>query len=408
MEPTPTHVNAPWTRVAGIIVLVLAATVAYTVASRSGSVRHNVSNRDSIAYWAAGKLLVRGENPYNSVRVLEMERSQGYSETKPLVLRTPPWSLFLVIPLGLTNAFAAWTAWIALSLVAIVVSVRLCWKMYGTDTRAPAILLVVAYLFAPIPACLVAGQMGLALLLGIVLFLWAHRTHPFFAGMALILPFAKPHLLALFWVVLMLWGAKEKQWRLMAGVIVAFMMATGLAVIFDPGNFQHYRSMLHEASIGHEFIPAFSGVIRLVFFRRLFWMQFAPMAIGFFWACWFYWKRRVWWNWHEHGPALLVVSILTAPYAWLTDEVVLIPAILQAAIWAYQRRRQLAVKSKFAVSIFAALNLVLLLILNAKVPFATGIYFWSSLVWFGWYFYALRIHSPRSGSIQPASGTAEE
>jgi len=145
-----------------------------------------------------------------------------------------------------------------------------------------------------------------------------------------------------------------------------------------------------------------------VFFRRLFWMQFAPMAIGVFWACCFYWKRRVWWNWHEHGPALLVVSILTAPYAWLTDEVVLVPAILQAAIWTYQRRRQLAVKSKFAVSIFAALNLVLLLILNAKVPFATGIYFWSSLVWFGWYFYALRIHSPRSASIQPASGTAEE
>jgi len=129
VEPTPTHVNAPWTRVAGIIVLVLAANVAYTVASRSGSVRHNVSNRDSIAYWAAGKLLVRGENPYNAVRVLEMERSQGYSETKPLVLRTPPWSLFLVVPLGLTNAFAAWTAWIALSLVAVVVSVRLCWKM---------------------------------------------------------------------------------------------------------------------------------------------------------------------------------------------------------------------------------------------------------------------------------------
>src|SRR6184192_1988389 len=135
-------------RPAGILVLLLAAALAYTLASHSTHLRENVARRDSIAYWAAGKLLVTGHDSYNTVRVRELERSQGYSESKPLILRTPPWSLFLVIPLGLTNAFAAWTSWIALSLVAVIVSIRLCWKMYGNEARAPAIFLMVAYLFA--------------------------------------------------------------------------------------------------------------------------------------------------------------------------------------------------------------------------------------------------------------------
>jgi hypothetical protein len=387
------HVNASRTSIAGIVILVLAAAVAYIVASHSARLRDNLVRRDSIAYWAAGKLLVSGHDPYDVGQVLALERSQGYSESKPLVLRTPPWSLFLVIPLGRLNAFAAWTLWVALSLGAVIVSIRLCWKIYGNAARPPAIFLVVAYLFAPIPACLVAGQMGLVLLLGIVLFLWWEPSHPFIAGMALILPLAKPHVLSLVWVVLVFWAVKEKQRRLLAGLILAFVMATGLALIFQPAIFQHYQAMLRQASIGHEFIPAFSGVIRLLLFRRLFWVQFIPMALGLAWACWFYRKNRARWNWREHGPALLIVSVLTTPYAWLTDEVVLLPAILQAAIWVYSRRHQLAVRSKLAVSMFAALNFLLLLILNAKVPFATGIYFWSSLLWSAWYFCGRRVRS---------------
>jgi hypothetical protein len=376
---------------AQILVLTFAAAAAYAIASRSSYVRENLTKRDSIAYWAAGKLLIDRDNPYDAARVLEVQRQQGYSESKPLVLRTPPWSLFLVLPLGLMSALAAWLFWVATSLAGLIIAIRLSWRMYGFEARAPGIFLVICYLFAPVPACLVAGQMGLLLLLGIVLFLWWKPVHPLLAGVALILPFAKPHLLSLFWVVLVLWIVREKRWWLAAGFLLALLATTAIALVFDPAVFQHYHTLLREAAIGHEFIPAFSGVIRLIFLRRVFWVQFVPMIIGLVWSCRFYWKNTASWDWREHGPALLVVSVLTTPYAWLTDEVILLPAILQAAVWVYTRRDTLSFASKFAVSVFAALNLLLLLILNAKVPFSTGIYFWSSLVWFGWYFYAGRV-----------------
>jgi len=49
----------------------------------------------------------------------------------------------------------------------------------------------------------------------------------------------------------------------------------------------------------------------------------------------------------------------------------------------------------------------LLLILRSKIPFATGIYFWSSVVWFSWYFFAVRWskRSHAAGAFGPAQTT---
>jgi len=374
-----------------LIRIALAGLVAYFFLSRSAELRTNVSERDSVAYWSAGQLLLHHQNPYDAGHVLELERQQGYKQNKPLVLRTPPWSLFLVLPLGLANALWAWLLWIAVSLGALLLAMRLCWKMYGVGVP-PNLFWLVGYTFAPVPACLVAGQMGILLLLGLVLFLLWEPDRPFLAGAALILPFAKPHLLSLFWFAFLFWLVTRRKRAVAGGFAAAFVAATASSLLFDPSVFRHYREMLYHASIGNEFIPAFSGVVRLIFFHRLFWVQFIPMAIGVLWCVWFCFVHRPDWNWREHAPALMVVSVLTTPYSWLTDEVVLLPAILQATVYVYSARREMKLKARFAVTIFACLNGLLLLILSSKIPFSTGIYFWSSLVWFLWYVYG-RSHS---------------
>jgi len=336
------------------------------------------------------------QDPYDAGAVLELERQVGYQEIKPLILRTPPWSLFLVLPLGFLTAFWAWVAWIALLLIALVGTIRLCWKMYGSETRPPDVFLLVAYLFAPVPACLVAGQIGLVLAVGLALFLWLEPKHPSLAGTALVLPFAKPHLLALFWIVLAIWVVAKRRWAVFGGLSVALAASTCVALIFDPAIFRDYRAMIHHAAIGYEFIPAISGVVRLIFFRRFFWVQFIPLAVALIWAAWFYKRYHSHWQWKSHGLALLAVSVLVTPYAWLTDEVVLLPVVLQGAIWAYEARASLSWKAKLSIIAFACLNILLLLILWAKVPFTTGIYFWSSLVWFVWYLCTRRFSTVRA------------
>src|SRR5437868_6146231 len=261
------------------VAVALTGVLAYLLASHSTEIKKNVALRDSVAYWAAGHLLIRHQNPYDHQTVLRLEEDQGYKDQRPLVLRTPPWSLFLVAPLGFLSPLAAWISWIALSLGSLLVGMRLGAKLYG-DAIPPHLLTVIGYTFAPVSACLVSGQMGLVLMLGVVLFLWWEREHPLLAGTVLIIPFAKPHLLTLFWVILAIWTILQKRREVMVGFLTALTITIMFAQVLDPQVFVQYREMLRTASIAKEFIPALSGVVRLLFFRQMFWIQFVPMVVG--------------------------------------------------------------------------------------------------------------------------------
>ena len=362
------------------------------LAHYSGRIESKLPQRDSIAYWSAATLLIHRSDPYNSSSVLELEHQHGYANARPLVLRTPPWSLFMMLPLAFLSPFWAWVVWLVVLVFCLMAGLRLCRRMYTRDDVPSNALTIVAYLFAPVAACVVAGQMSLVLMLGVVLFLYLEKDLPFFAGAALILPLAKPHLLSLFWVAFVIWVTLRRKFRVASGLASAFAMANLIALAFDPQLFFHYRAMLVQQNISSEFIPALSGMLRLLFFHRYFWAQFVPMAVGVGWSVLYVranWSR---WNWREHGPALLVVSILVTPYEWISDETILLPAILQAVVFVYAARNVLRLGTKLAFFGFAVLDLLLLLILRAQVPFSTGIYFWSSLVWFGWYFYARRVY----------------
>jgi hypothetical protein len=370
--------------------LLLFGLLAWFLISHKQTIRDHVVDRDSIAYWAAAKLALHHQNPYAAEAVLAMEQQQGYGFGKPLVLRTPPWSLWMFLPLGLLDCYWAWVSWLSILIASLVISIRLCWRMYGEPGRPPTIFLVVAYLLAPVPACLAAGQMGLVLLLAIVLFLFLEPQFPFVAGAVLVVAFSKPHLFSALWLALAVWIVMRRKWLVLLGFCVSLVAASAMALRLDGNIFTHYEQMVRQATIQYEFIPAISGVIRLIFFRKFFWVQFVPTLAALTWAAWYYWSHRQEWDWRWGGPALVVVSIVTAPYAWLTDEAVVLPAVLMGVLWVLRAKLQLTWKSHLAIFLFACMELLLLLLLRAKIPFATGIYFWSGLLWAVWYGYARR------------------
>src|SRR5258706_7906549 len=289
--------------------LCLGCVLVWFLAAHEQKIRAGVTGRDSIAYWAAGKLLVHRQNPYSVASVLALEHSQGCAAARPLALRTPPWSVWMVLPLGLLSAYWAWVAWLAILLVSLVISVRISWRivsrMPGDGPRPPTAFLLAGYLFAPVVACLVAAQMGIVLLLGMTLFLLLEEDYPFLAGAALVIPLAKPHIFTLLWPILAVWVIARKRWSLLGGMAAAFLLANSIAVAFDPTIFQHYREMLGREQIAGLFIPALSGMIRALFFRRFFWVQFVPMGLGLLWSARYYRKNRRMWNWRQHGLALL-------------------------------------------------------------------------------------------------------
>src|ERR1700730_8736168 len=142
--------------------------------------------KDYISYWSAGNLLIHHANPYSRPDVLALERTHGFPETRPLMMRNPPWALFLTAPLGFGNPAAGLFLWTLAAAGCIVAFIRLL--------RVPPEDRALVFLFAPVIAVFRTAQTSPFLLLGFCLFLYLHRRRPFLAGASLLLMAIKPHL----------------------------------------------------------------------------------------------------------------------------------------------------------------------------------------------------------------------
>ncbi len=148
----------------------------FAVAVLSVNMRNgNAAHKDFIAYWSAGHLLLQHQNPYDAASVFRLEKSVGFSEAEPLVMRNPPYALLLAIPLGRLTPSTAVVLWSILLVGCTVISIRLLWAIHG---RPDDPVHLFGYFFAPVVACMTLGQTSPILLLGITGFLRWHRGAP--------------------------------------------------------------------------------------------------------------------------------------------------------------------------------------------------------------------------------------
>jgi hypothetical protein len=385
--------------------LIIAAmfTVAALVLALTLNKPGNVANRDFIAYWSAGKLMAASQNPYDRAAVLALELPEGIAGHRVSGVRNPPWALWLMLPLGFLSASYAWLLWMAICVAALLLSIRGCWHLYGGgDPGAKSLCLLWGIAFAPVLACLMAGQASLLALAALVLFLRWEKTFPFWAGAALIVPLAKPQLFAPFFLVFAIWAILSKRWSVIAGLVTAFCAAATLALAFDPNIFHHYEIAIAGDHISGDFIPSLSGVMRALLFPRLMWVQFVPVTVGLIWAMWYY-PRVERWDWQTNGLAVLLACILVAPYAFLNDEVVLLPVLLYAGL-RINERRNWDMKARLLLWVLTTLSGLLLLMVIWALPLGSGLYFWSGLVWAGWYWFGQK--SPRPVTTMPSPEAA--
>lgn len=286
---------------------------------------HPPIGRDFLAYWAAGRQLVHHANPYDAQAILSLEQSTGTSNGSAVVMRNPPTGLILVAPLGLLPWRQANLLWTALLLASLAVSVTLMWTILEKPTYIVPIL---GYTFAPALLCFYSGQTSLFLLLGVVLFLRLHPTRPFLAGMSLWLCLLKPHIFIPFGVVMLAWACFSRKYSVLLGCCLSILASTAFGLYLDPAAWHHYASVMNTSGIDHEPLPCLGAILRLAIDPSKTWLQFAPAVTASIWAVWYFYKNRADWDWIRHGSGLLPLSFLASPYAWSTDQVVILPALL--------------------------------------------------------------------------------
>ena len=340
-----------------------------------------VESRDFMEYWAAGHQLVQHENPYDPAAILRLFRSAGYPAGRDMVqiVRNPPSALFITLPLGLLSMRAAAILWSLAIVAALMSSVRMLWLMAGKrDDR----LHLIGYCFAPVLACLLAGQVGIFLLFGATLFLYFHTSRPYAAGAGLLLCLLKPHLFLPFAFAFVAWVVTNRAYRILIGTGAAWIASTALTMILDPSIWRHYVEGEKGENIQNLFIACLSCVFRLLIHRDAVWLQFLPAIGGSIWALWYFRSRRDRWTWVERGPLLLLVSVLVAPYAWFTDEALALPAVLFAICRVADRGR-----SFLPFGFFTGIALFEVVM---GLPLTSPFYLWTAPAWLACYVYSLR------------------
>jgi hypothetical protein len=366
--------------VVGISTVAFAFTIVGIIVSVLGS--DAAGRRDFAEYWASGYQLAHHANPYDGNAILGLERSIGSSPTVPvLIMWNPPSALLLVLPLGFLGPQTADLLWSLLLLASLVVSVQMVRIMNGRPKNQ---LHLLGYSFAPALVCLMAGQVSLFMLLGLVLFLYLHQSRPFLAGVSLWLCLLKPHLFLPVGVVLLVWAVTTRSYKLLAGVVAALGFSIGVAVLWDPLVWVHYVQMMSAttAQLQQEPIPCLSIILRWAISRKTMWLQYVPSILCCIWALAYYRKHRDRWDWIEHGGLLTLVSVLFAPYTWFVDQAILIPALLHGVYLA---------RSQSLIAIFALASAVIEIeALRGPQLMHSVLYLWTAPAWFAWYLYTTK------------------
>ena len=367
-ESTP-PTRSPW-RMVGAIAIVAAGFLLVAAAYALSLQSNNPTTSDFIGYWVAGQQLAHHANPYDTQAIFQLEKRVGYDGLEPRLTPSPPVAVILLLPLGYLSVKLGLFLWTMIQFACLSLSLWLLWLRHG---RPSTILHLFGFAFAPAIACLQAGQLGLFFLFALVLFLYFIETMPFLAGVFLLPCALKPHLFVPFGIALILWAMSKKSYRVLAGAGSIAVASSALTWLFDPQVWTHYFAMARSASLEDRYTPTLSVVFRQLVAWNAEWPRFVLLAVGCIWAVWYFWTRRDRWDWMDQGQTVLLASVVCSPYAWFTDESLLLPAVLTGVLRARQTHQSLVP--------FALASGVALAEIACAVKITTLFYIWTAPAW---------------------------
>jgi hypothetical protein len=151
--------------------------------------------------------------------------------------------------------------------------------------------------------------------------------------------------------------------------------------------------MMRTTGFVTEHVPCLSVALRLWLSPRTVAIAYLPAALGCAWALGYFWTRRQAWDWMKDGSLLMLVSLLTAPYSWVYDDCLAIPALLQGA---YLTRSRILL----GVLALASIGIVSELVCGVKI--SSAFYLWTAPAWLAWYLLACTtVRGPHAGQPLP-------
>jgi hypothetical protein len=346
---------------------------------------------DFVEYWVAAKLLLAGGNPYSPTELLMLERSIGWSQSEPLVMWNPPWTLALIAPLGVLGYDTAQLIWFLLHSLIIFVGAQILWQAYTGEPKNARYSLLSVLVFPPVYFALLLGQIGPVILLGIIAFLFfAQRKAWFFAGASLSLVSIKPHVSYLLWIALIFWLIKENVWQLALGAALAGLLLVLTPLWWNPGIYIQYAELLSSRAVvqpNQWATPTLGTALGVLLGNPSAPIRWSPSVLGALWFVWYWSRHRAGWNWVSETPLIVLVSVATASFAWTFDHVVLLPAVVQCAVW---MSKESLVQQQRYIIVGLYLGFAAVLGIGKTIDVTDFWYFWSAPMLLLLYLYVRR------------------
>ncbi|MBM3979205.1 MAG: DUF2029 domain-containing protein [Planctomycetes bacterium] len=292
--------------------------------------------RDFLEYWAAGRVQLHGGNPYDPRELLAEQQRAEPERTEAVMMWNPPPALAVYVPLGALPPRWAALLWVGLQLASVFVACDLLWRTYCN--RARWLAAVVAISFAGTWWLVAYGQNTGFLLLGLAGFLhFRQKDKPYTAGAFAALTALKPHLLAVFGVLLVADAVTKRGAKALAAGVAVIALALVTALVANPQVVAQFLEAAHNPAPGARalsdwWLPVPAFWLRKWVAADQFWIQFVPCALAC--AAALVWRARAHqWEWPRALPLAVAVSVLATPYGgWVFDlPVLLVPVICAAA-----------------------------------------------------------------------------
>jgi hypothetical protein len=218
-----------------LTVAILGAAFYQRAASNLGRIDYRNSN--FVFFWLAGRMVIAGQNPYDSSLWLAAHDAEGVTWRPNLIFPYPLPLAALVAPLGVLPLPHAYVSWQFLSQVLIAaVTWFLLSRQRDSRHRRLFVPLVLALLFfGPVLLSLQIGSLGAFTLAAVFVALAAlERKQYLLAGVALSLTLLKPPQGLPILLLVGIWLLARRDWKTLAGLGIGALGLLLLGMLIDP------------------------------------------------------------------------------------------------------------------------------------------------------------------------------
>lgn len=290
-----------------------------------------VGEDDFLVYWAATRLTVKGEDPYDPVALESLmqdtrpEREQGFAWNLP-------WLLLLLAPLGYLPFDFAVRLWLLLNILLSIIALSLSWRLVGCwEDRVGLLVTVGAGLcFGGTLSAIHIGQVTVLVLFGVVLALWFLKLgQELPAGAALLLTTIKPHLTYLLLLLVCMWSLRHRRWKIIGGLLIATFAALLISWLVLPSWITSYFGLVGGMPLFIYSTTTLGGLAKAIWGTDL--LRFAALLLL---PLIFPLMRLVdTHGWPVAANLVLLISLPLAPHGFVFDQVLFLPAIAQLVAW---------------------------------------------------------------------------